>query len=520
MLTSCYQLMLRRKAMAACRRVATSVRLESTRAGWSAVQEGLVNHEATGVPAGAGKGGSEGFDLGRMHRLLARLDDPHKHFPVVQVVGTKGKGSTTSLLANILRASGYKVGTYTSPHVLHESERISCGTQLSHISPEQLEQIKDAHMPAVVEAQAQEGGALSYFEVMTALAFKHFQQQQVDIAVVEAGLGGERDATNVFTSSSQLMSVITAIGMDHKAALGDTVAEIAEVKAGIMQPGSPVVLARQPQGEAAAAVAATALKKGCEILNAEPDVTVLSRGMVDPSGGQIAELVDIHVAGSDMLLEGVPCQLIGSHQHHNIAAAVRASLQLLKQGWDRINVNAIREGIASTVLPGRFQVVSAEVGGRRQRLVLDAAHTPESAAALCETLQFALPDRPVALVLAMLEDKDIRGVAAALREATPKVVIFTSVNGMEGSQQRAANTGALSAAWQIGGMQAAKRRRARELVQASMEAAVAKALAEIQSHGGEGVVCVTGSFTAVAAAMKTSTFRDVYQSPDQRHGQS
>jgi folylpolyglutamate synthase/dihydropteroate synthase len=99
------------------------------------------------------------------------------------------------------------------------------------------------------------------------------------------------------------------------------------------------------------------LLQGCEILNAEPDVTVLSRGMVDPSGGQIAELVDIQVAGSDMLLEGVPCQLIGSHQHHNIAAAVRASLQLLKQGWDRVNVNAIREGIASTVLPGRFQVV-------------------------------------------------------------------------------------------------------------------------------------------------------------------
>eukprot|EP00873_Tetraselmis_striata_P042523 jgi/Tetstr1/462787/TSEL_007738.t1 len=509
-------------AAAALQRRAAS----SGRAGWTAVQQGLPNHEATGVPQGAGKDGPEGFDLGRMHRLLQSMGNPHHQFPVVQVVGTKGKGSTAALLTNILRAAGYTVGLYTSPHVLHEGERISCGPAgAGHMPEDALQQLREAQAPVVGEAQAAEGGALSHFEVMTALAFTHFQQQKVDIAVVEAGLGGERDATNVFPPAGQLLSIVTAVGMDHQAALGDSVAEIATVKAGIAKPGAPLLLAHQPHADAAAAVAAVAANKGCRLLEADAEVRVRSRGVSGAEEGRLAELLDVEVVrgeggGAGMRLEVVPCRLLGEHQGRNVAAAVAAAALLAERGWDGITAAAVREGIAATTLPGRLQAMSAIKDGRRQWLVLDAAHTPESAQALCETLRRALPDRPVALVLAMLEDKDIRGVAAALRELLPRVVIFTSVDsaGAGGSAARAANTGALSAAWQMAGARAARRRRARELVQASMEAAVAKALAEVQAHEGDGVVVVTGSFTAVGAAMRTLTFREFYQAPAQRHG--
>jgi len=484
---------------------------------WKNAKDRLPDYERTGVPEGAGREG--GFDLGRMHRLLRSIGDPHLSFPAVQVVGTKGKGSTSALLSNILRASGYNVGTYASPHVAHEAERISCGTSQQYISPAALEELKERHFACVAEL----GEPLSHFEVFTAAAFKYFQDQKVDIAVVEAGLGGLTDATNVFPPPGQLLSIVTAVGMDHRGALGNTITEIATVKAGILKEGRPVVLGMQPNPEAAAAVNAVAHEKGCPVLDCSMEMIVVPHGMTTLSSGRRAQRIDILPTGDVpgfLAVSDAQLRLLGSHQQSNAAAAVRASWQLAVDGW-KITPETIRKGLLATSLPGRLEILSGQVGGRgTQHLVLDAAHTPESAEALVQGLREAFPGQPTVIVLAMLNDKDIRGFVKAIRKAIPKVIIFTtSDNEGTGMQSRAANSGTLSAAWQLAAMEDrspdTRRLRTRELVQASMEAAMAKALDEAQAIEGGAIICVTGSFTAVRAAMTTNTFLDYF-----RHSQA
>ena len=194
-----------------------------------------------------------------MHRLLARLGDPHAALPAVAVAGTKGKGSTAAMLSSILHHSGYRVGTYTSPHVTSLTERIAVGGM--PISAAALDALVARHAAEAEAAQAEEGGALSHFEVLTALALAHFRAEGVEVAVVEAGLGGARDATNVFPAAGQLASVVTAVGGDHAAALGGTLESIAAAKAGVMRARRPAVIGRQPE----AAAQAVLLQQGGEV---------------------------------------------------------------------------------------------------------------------------------------------------------------------------------------------------------------------------------------------------------------
>ncbi|KAJ7535952.1 hypothetical protein O6H91_12G051700 [Diphasiastrum complanatum] len=227
--------------------------------------DSLKNYEKVGVPEGAGTDSDKGFDLQRMHRLLARLGDPLSKFQVVHVAGTKGKGSTVAFISNILRAAGFSVGTYTSPHISSIRERIVAGKTGRPISAEALRDLLRAARGILDCAILKESGRLSHFEVLTALAFKHFAEEKVDFAVVEAGLGGARDATNVVQPNGLAAAVIVAIGEEHLEALGGSLESIALAKAGIIKYGCPVVLGHQSEPIAEAVVQKVAASKRAHV---------------------------------------------------------------------------------------------------------------------------------------------------------------------------------------------------------------------------------------------------------------
>lgn len=202
--------------------------------------DSLKNYEKLGVPKDAGTDSDDGLDLGRMRRLMDRLGNPQSKFKAVHVAGTKGKGSTAAFLSNILRAEGYSVGCYTSPHMMSIRERISLGQSGNPVSTKTLNKLFHMIKPKLDEAIQLENGSLTHFEVLTATAFTLMAEEKVDIAVIEAGLGGARDATNILCSSELAASVITTIGEEHLAALGGSLESIAVAKSGIIKYGRPV----------------------------------------------------------------------------------------------------------------------------------------------------------------------------------------------------------------------------------------------------------------------------------------
>ncbi|CAL8468705.1 g8245 [Coccomyxa elongata] len=479
----------------------------------------FVNYEKKGVPDGAGKDDKGGFDMGRMHRLLNALGDPHLRLPVVHVAGTKGKGSTVAMLSSIMQAASYNVGTYTSPHVTTLRERISINGQ--PIPEASFNALIRKVETKLVRAREEDEGALSHFEVMTALAFTHFQDQQVDIAIVEAGLGGARDATNVFSSDNLKLAIITAIGLEHQKALGSTLGEIAAAKAGIMKKGRPAVVARQPEDEALQELLQRAAERGSEVIQAPDKANVASKGIIDLEGrrqqrvvvstregtsGRTDEEADAHQSGTEVNL-----QLMGDHQLDNAATATAAACLLKGDGFPQINEDTIAEGLSTASLPGRFQVVRLPHASEQEPpwLVLDGAHTPASAAALVKTLAQVFPGHPLAFVVGMADDKDHSGFLAHLRDASPKAVIFTSVP-IAGAQQRSVAPGKLAAHWQAVGLQLKRPQRCRELIQASLPSAVETARRELTStrQEGVGVICVCGSLHAISEALSNVQFEN------------
>ncbi|KAK9810666.1 hypothetical protein WJX73_008574 [Symbiochloris irregularis] len=414
----------------------------------------FVNHEKAGVPSGAGTSGEQGFDLNRMHRLLDAVDSPQAALPVVHVAGTKGKGSVSTLLSCILAAAGYRVGTYTSPHIRDIRERIAINDV--PISQADFDSLSEAHQSSIEASQSQPEGAPTHFEVLTALALRHFKDQQVDLAVVEAGLGGATDATNVFTPDTLRVAVITELGREHETALGVGLTRIAAAKAGIFKEGRPITV-----------------HKG------------LDKDLEDWQNGCTVDM-----------------RLLGEHHCHNAAAAVAAALQLHGQGWTMITGKAIVEGLHHAHLLGRFQVTCLEEP-ESPWVVLDGAHTPASARALASTLRQAFPQEghPVALVVGMAADKHHREVLQALRRTNPILVVFVSVP-IAGSKERSVAPGTLAAHWQMASMDDRRRgQRCRTTIQASMMAAVDKARTELAAvKPGAGVVCICGSLHTVAEA--------------------
>ena len=355
---------------------------------------GLANWETR--PPGA----RHDFGLERIRGLLEALGDPQAAWPAVHVAGTNGKGSTCAMLASALVAAGYRVGLYTSPHLHTVRERVQVDGEL--ISEAAVIAWLDAHR-GLLEATP----GLTTFEALTALAFSHFRDAGVDVAVVEVGLGGRLDTTNVVLP---VVSVLTAIGLDHTEVLGPTLAAIALDKCGILRPGVAVVSAPQ-EDEAGAVVEAEAVRVGAPLTRVGRDVRWHARPTAD------GERLAVEVGGDDgPRLFDLALGLAGPHQHENAATAVGALVRLAERGW-ALDRRAVERGLAEARWPARF-----ERFGDGPVLVIDGAHNPHGAAALVRALAAHHPGARRHLVVGASYGKDVEGILAALLPAVTTVV--------------------------------------------------------------------------------------------------
>ena len=330
--------------------------------------------------------------LPRMERLLAALGNPHRAYPVVHIAGTNGKGSVAAMLASVLHAAGYRVGLYTSPHLVEFVERIRVDGV--PIAPDAVATGVDVLRPLAAAHPD-----VSTFELTTALAFHHFAQQAVDFAVVEVGLGGRHDATNVVQPE---VAVITALDYDHMRVLGPTLADIAYAKAGIIKPRRPAVTAGQPS-EAMQVLTAEAQRQRSRLLVAPREVTVHT--LADTLHGQHLRLLARH-NGHQPLEVHLP--LLGPYQRDNAAVAYLTAQVLAQQGW-AVNQAALRQGLEQVRWPCRFEVLAHD-----PPLVVDGAHTLAAIRALRAGMEHYFPQRPWVLIFGVSRTKDPRALLQAL----------------------------------------------------------------------------------------------------------
>ncbi|CAK9232102.1 unnamed protein product [Sphagnum troendelagicum] len=417
--------------------------------------DSLKNYEREGVPQGAGTDSDAGFDLQRMHRLLLHLGDPLSCYSVVHVAGTKGKGSTVAFISNILRSAGLSVGTYTSPHLTSIRERITAGKTGDPISDEMLVELFSNLHANLEKAIAAEPGTLTHFEVLTALAFSHFAREKVDLAVVETGLGGARDATNVISAKGLAAAVIVGIGTEHLAALGGSLESIALAKSGIIKDGRPVVVGQQKDSTTKDIILKVAASKEAPVRaafgsSAQCEIVEVCSGSDAPF--QICNffLDDTSEIESRWEMKNVRLSALGAHQQENALTAISTVLSLRHQGWN-IPDSSIRAGLEATVIPGRFQILDQHkaqaLGFSNARVILDGAHTEASANALACTLMEYFPTAKLALVVGMASDKDHFAFARSLlEEAQPHLVVTTRVS-VAGSLERSTSGAELAQSW-------------------------------------------------------------------------
>jgi len=347
------------------------------------------------------------WDLKRVERLLARLDNPQRYARSVHVAGTKGKGSTSAMIASILKHAGYKTGLYTSPHLLSFTERIQVNGK--PIAEEDWARLTEIIKPEV-EAENRIGdlGELTTFEILTAMAFLHFRQVKAEYQVLEVGLGGRLDATNVVKPQ---VCVITSVSYDHMDVLGDTLAKIAGEKAGIIKPGATVVSAPQFP-EAMEVIERVCREKGVRLIKVGQDVT-WERGDFNAEGQHFK------VSGlKDKYDLWIP--LLGEHQMENAANAV-AAVELLKDKGAKVPVEEIAYGLAKVSWPGRLQVL-----GKEPWVIVDGAHNAYSMQRLGEALKTYFKYDKMKLILGFGGDKDIAGMAAEAVKMTGDIILVAS----------------------------------------------------------------------------------------------
>lgn len=362
------------------------------------------------------------FKLDRMVRFLARLGNPHVGMRIVHIAGTKGKGSTAAMIAAVLSAAGYRTGLYTSPHLQHVEERLRIDGLCcdSDTFVELVERVR----PVVVEldASAAEESPPShgptYFEIITAMALVYFSDQRVDWAVLEVGLGGRLDSTNV---CSPAVSVITSISFDHTRQLGNTLAAIATEKAGIIKPGVPVV-SGVLEDEPRQVIRQMAAQHGCRLVERRESFDATHHA------GESLNSLDFNyrVPRREHTLLQLNLPLLGAHQAANAAVALATIEELRLQGVD-IDDRDIRRGLANVQWPARVEVVA-----RRPTVVLDAAHNVASAAALIATMKESLPARRRILIFATTRDKDAHGMLQLLLPQFDTVILTRYQNNPRG----------------------------------------------------------------------------------------
>jgi len=461
-----------------------------------------LGHELTNTP-------SQKFDLAAMRVLLAALGNPERRFPSVLIAGTNGKGSTAATLASILRASGYKTGLYTSPHLLRINERIRVdGTEIGDDDFAELHGKVDRAAERLVE-QGQLPRHPSFFEMMTAIAFEHFAQEAVEMAVLEVGMGGRLDATNVVEPE---VSVITDIALDHQKFLGNTVGEIAGEKVGIIRPGGVVVTLPQ-HPEANDVIGDTVLELGARVMSAVPYVPPVSPASSQylvpstecrvPNVGEDQPLdreiavgtansaekhgrgyicrYPLQVMGKQILVENA---LVGRHQLRNVALAIATAKALCDRGSSGITADSMERGIRETRWPGRFQVIPARAGA--PEIVMDVAHNPAGAWALRSALSAQYEDRPLIFVFGAMRDKSISEMAEILFPLAEQVIAVQAENPRSASPEE---------------IREAAKRSSTEIETAENVASAldrARALSKLET-----VVVITGSIYVVGEAMRS-----------------
>jgi dihydrofolate synthase/folylpolyglutamate synthase len=344
--------------------------------------------------------------LDRIRALVDLLGDPQRASPAVHVTGTNGKTSSARMVDALIRAFGLRTGRYTSPHLESVTERICLDGE--PLEPERFAAVYDEVEPYAELVDAAQPHPLSFFEVLTAMAFAAFADAPVDAAVVEVGLGGRWDATNVVDGS---VAMVTPIGLDHTAYLGDTLAQIGAEKAGIVKRGSAVVLAQQP------VEAAEPVLRRC----AEVDATVAREGLEfgvlarQVAVGQLVTLRGLTGDYPDVLLP-----LYGAHQAGNAACALAATEAFLVRE-EPLDLDTVREAFAAVRSPGRLEPVR-----RGPTVLLDGAHNPAAAIALVAALEESFDFRRLVGVVGVLADKDAAGILAVLEPALDHVVVTQS----------------------------------------------------------------------------------------------
>jgi dihydrofolate synthase / folylpolyglutamate synthase len=437
---------------------------------------------------------SHKFDLAHMRVLLAALRHPERAFPGVLIAGTNGKGSTAATLASILRASGLKTGLYTSPHLVRINERIRVdGKTISDDDFASLHREVDEIAERLVDCRELPWHP-SFFEMMTAIAFVQFAREKVELAVLEVGMGGRLDATNVVEPR---VSVIADISLDHQKYLGNTVAEIAREKAGIIRSGGAVVTLPQ-QPEANDAIGNAILDLGARGINAVPYVPPVSPASARyfvPSAERnysttgetesaeetrrLSSRYRLPVMGEEILVES---PLVGRHQLRNVALAIAAAVELSEQGFRGITPRSIERGIRETQWPGRFQVISARAGW--PEIVIDVAHNPAGAWALRSALSEGYEGRSLIFLFGAMRDKAISEMAEILFPLAERVVATQPENPRAASPEEIC--------------QAAQRTGAEIEVVANVEAAFNRSR---DLAGTESVLVITGSIYLVGEVM-------------------
>jgi dihydrofolate synthase/folylpolyglutamate synthase len=443
-----------------------------------------LGHELAHTP-------SHKFDLAHMRVLLTALGHPENSFPTVLIAGTNGKGSTAATLASILQASGLKTGLYTSPHLVRINERIRLNGR--PIADDDFAVLHDV-VDRTAERLVGEGDLPwhpSFFEMLTAMAFEYFARSRPDLVVLEVGMGGRLDATNVVEPR---LSIITDVAVDHQKYLGETVAEIAREKAGIIRPGGVVVTLPQLP-DANDVIGNTILDARARAVNAVPYVPPVSPGSSQylvPSTQKTAssgarQRYSLAVLGKEIVVES---PLVGRHQLRNLALAIAAAEELHNQGIVQITPETIAQGIRETHWPGRFQVVPA--AGDNPEYVLDVAHNPAGAWALRSTLSAAYTNvgngREITMVFGVMRDKAMQEITEILFPIAGHVIATHANNPRSASPDEI------------------RKAAARVTAGTDIEEAedVPSALARARQVAGQGgLIVITGSIYVVGEAMRT-----------------
>ncbi|MBE0430944.1 MAG: bifunctional folylpolyglutamate synthase/dihydrofolate synthase [Dehalococcoidia bacterium] len=405
------------------------------------------------------------YDLSHLQALLTRMGDPQLVARTVHIAGTKGKGSVAAMVAQVLSSSGYRTGLYTSPHFHTLRERIRVDGCL--ITEDEFAAGMTKLKPFVEEVtQEATFRPLTYFEALTALAFAHFKEEQVDFQVLEVGLGGRLDATNV---ARPLVCVITPISLDHTQILGNSLQAIAREKAGILKPGCWLVLSPQP-AEAASVIGAICRERDVKVVQVGTDVKW------HKTGGDL-DHQSLVVEGRTNTYE-VNVPLLGDYQLENASTAIAALEVLTSHGFD-ISTAAIAHGLARVRWPGRFHILRHD-----PTVLVDGAHNVASMKRLVANIKAYFNEKRIVVVFGTSCDKDIPGIVDELVRLPARVVVT------QASHSRSAPSSILAAEFSQRG------------IEVEISENVRRALEQSLSRAGErDLICVTGSLFVVAEAL-------------------